>query len=281
MVHNLADSSGVRRRRFQFTLRSLFLFTLYLSVLTAILGNFAAHCRSRAEAWIQIRCPPLPGSAPVSAHRILPELYLEHLRSRPVLELAANTLKRKGCRAIADSRSPAEWIADRLKIERRGNSGFCVVACEQGDGWEATDVVSAVADAYLEVLPKIGQPENQRFVERWRERYDQEVERLRRISYSGYLEATKLGRSTEGSAYGAPRYASFSEVEQWMRSSGEGLGPTSLMVARPRPTASYRALAVQLAAWAICGLIIVAVVYWRRRRRRAENRRGLNASHPR
>ena len=247
MAPELSANTRSGRLKFQFTLRSLFVFALYTAVLMAILANGAAHCTYRAVGAIRLhRLCNWWGQESESQkefNRVCHQLHLKNLRSRRVLELAAEKMARQGLHHTENTQSRVLWLAERIEcgpfeFDSQSPRELYFLAAESSDRQEAAAAVNAVLDAYLELLPIIAQTEDASLLE-------------------------LLARDATPEVGEVARAEGFSSVEAMYRAHGLGLAGSvpkhwPAQLAQVTTRYPYGQLAIHLSVWAVAGLILLA-----------------------
>jgi len=173
------------RRRFQFTIKALLLFTAYVAVLLSILMTLVTKRSYRATAWIRFEAPghALIPPAPDLLRRRFETEVRRPMLSSDVLTAAAGRPEIAKLSVFLRRQSRADWLAEHVEVEQVGASQLAVVALAARDPEDATKIVNAVVDSYFEWYDERS-PEAARFrrqlqsLEQERERRAAELRRL-------------------------------------------------------------------------------------------------------
>ena len=148
------------RRRFQFSLKALLLFTAYVAVLLSIVATIVAWRPYRASAWMRFR-----GLKPKSSPWLpwLPWLptgelsYIEFdadvrvpILSSEVLAGAASRPEIAKLSVFPRQQSRTDWLAEHIEVERVGESELVTVSLAARDPDDAAKIVNAVVESYFE-----------------------------------------------------------------------------------------------------------------------------------
>jgi len=194
------------RRRFQFTIKALLLFTAYVAVLLSILMTLLTKRSYRATAWIRFEAPGhalIPPGPDLLRRRFETEVRGPMLSSE-VLADAAGRPEIAKLSVFLRRQSRADWLAEHVEVERVGASQLAMVAVAARDPEDAATIVNAVVDSYFEWRDERS-PEAARFR---RQLQALEAERARRADALRRLaeDADKLAQraSTDGDSDRSP-----------------------------------------------------------------------------
>jgi len=139
------------RRRFQFSLKALLLFTAYVAVLLSILVTFVSSRSYRATAWI--RCESTAPSQPVPPGPNASVFETEvrgPILSSEVLAGAAGRPEIAKLSVFPRQQSRTDWLAEHVEVECVGRSDVVGVSLSARDPKDAAKIVNAVVDSYLQ-----------------------------------------------------------------------------------------------------------------------------------
>ncbi|HUT88617.1 MAG TPA: hypothetical protein VMY37_03920 [Thermoguttaceae bacterium] len=172
------------RRRFQFTIKALLLFTAYIAVQLSILVTLVSSRSYGATAWIRCASPARGQPVPPDRNEAVFETEVRGpiLRSE-VLAGAAGRPEMAKLSVFPRHQSRTDWLAEHIEVERVGGSELVAVSLTARDPEDAAKIVNAVVDAYLQWRTERS-PEAARFrrqlqaLEEERERRAVELRRL-------------------------------------------------------------------------------------------------------
>ena len=139
------------RRRFQFTIKALLLFTAYVAVLLSIVATLVSWRSYRATAWIRCESSVPPQSVPPGPNASVFETEVRRpILSSEVLAGAAGRPEIAKLSLFPRQQSRADWLAEHIEVECVGRSDVVGVSLTARDPDDATKIVNAVVDSYLQ-----------------------------------------------------------------------------------------------------------------------------------
>ena len=139
------------RRRFQFSIKALLLFTAYVAVLLSILVTLVSLRAHRATAWIRCASPARGQPVPPDRNEAVfeTEVRAPILRSE-VLAGAAGRPEIAKLSVFPRHQSRTDWLAVHIEVEWVGGSELVAVSLTARDPDDAAKIVNAVVDSYFE-----------------------------------------------------------------------------------------------------------------------------------
>ncbi|HUT88615.1 MAG TPA: hypothetical protein VMY37_03910 [Thermoguttaceae bacterium] len=140
------------RRRFQFSLKGLLLFTAYLAVLLSIVASIVAWRPHRASAWIEFRVPyhSMLIPPPELVRTVFEVDVRAPILSSEVLAGAASRPEIATLSVFPRQQSRTDWLAEHIEVERVHDSELVTVSLTARDPDDAAKIVNAVVDSYFQ-----------------------------------------------------------------------------------------------------------------------------------
>ncbi len=270
----------------QFSLRGLFLLTLFLAVLLSILATGRTLQVYEATLMVERRPPSLtlvPPSVVISFYDAVGDVVIELSTSDSVMEAVAQSLRLKGIEKLDYGDVSGHALGRHISVKRisEKSPNLYVITASANDQGISKTIARTYYETWFEMIPKLAPTVKQRYLERARsefsgsdlERFESEWQDMER---SGYFSATparplKSDPSSNETLYSA--YSCFPSEAAPVRTLksdplGYGFGvlydPHLENLILVRPTNPYWNLCLSIASfWLGLGIIAFGIRHWR------------------